>query len=174
MKLNQFIQDIWSGKLFGLVLAILYSIEFQKRGLPHVHILVWIDKKININTEIIDSWISAEIPDPEKDPLLYVLVSEHMMHGPCGEKNESSPCMKKGKCSKYYPKDFRHETTFTDDGFTLYRRRDSKIYIRRGNHNLDNRWVVPYNLKLLKKISSSYKCRICEQEQIIKISLQIC
>jgi len=48
MKLNQFIQDIWSGKLFGLVLAILYSIEFQKRGLPHVHILVWIDKKISI------------------------------------------------------------------------------------------------------------------------------
>ena len=50
MKLNEFIQDIWSGKLFGPVLAILYSIEFQKRGLPHVHILVWIDKKININT----------------------------------------------------------------------------------------------------------------------------
>ena len=30
------------------------------------------------------------------------------------KKNEKSPCMKKGKCSKYYPKQFQDETTFTD------------------------------------------------------------
>ena len=87
MKLEELIQDIWSGYLFGSILAILYSIEFQKRGLPHVHILVWVDKRnTEINANIIDSWISAEIPNPEEDPLGYVLVSEHMMHGPCGEK----------------------------------------------------------------------------------------
>ena len=39
-----------------------------------------------INAEVIDSWILAEIPNPEDDPLGYVLVSEHMMHGPCGDK----------------------------------------------------------------------------------------
>jgi len=88
MKLQQLLDDIRSGSIFGPILAILYSIEFQKRGLPHVHILVWIEKKGNeITTEIIDSWISAEIPNPTIDPLGYILVSEHMMHGPCGEKN---------------------------------------------------------------------------------------
>ena len=140
MKLQELIEDIWSGQLFGPILAILYSIEFQKRGLPHVHIIIWIDKKnIVINAEVINSWISAEIPDPKDDPLGYVLVSEHMLHGPCGDKNEKCPYMKKGKCSKFYPKDFVEETTFTDNGFTLYRRRQNNIYIRKGNHNLDNR-----------------------------------
>ena len=155
MKLQELIEDIWSGQLFGPILAILYSIEFQKRGLPHVHIILWIDKKnMVINAELIDSWISAEIPNPEDDPLGYVLVSEHMMHGPCSDKNEKCPCMKKGKCSKFYPKDFMDETTFTDNGFTLYRRRNNNMYIRRENHNLDNRWVVPYNMTLLKKFQA--------------------
>jgi len=34
MKLQELIEDIWSVQLFGPILAILYSIEFQKRGLP--------------------------------------------------------------------------------------------------------------------------------------------
>jgi hypothetical protein len=109
--------------LFGETLAILYSVEFQKRGLPHVHILLWLDKRqYQITPEIVDTWILAEIPDPNKDPLGYVLVVEHMIHGPCGNKNENSPCMKNGRCSKYYPKEFQNETSFTDDGFTQYRR----------------------------------------------------
>ena len=98
MKLQQLLEDIRSGLIFGPISAILYSIEFQKRGLPHVHILVWLDKKGNeITTDTTNTWISAEIPDPMKDPLGYILVSEHMMHGPCGEKNWNCPCMKKRK-----------------------------------------------------------------------------
>lgn len=144
-------------------------IEFQKRGLPHVHIILWIDKtKLNINAEVIDSWISAEIPNPKDDPLAYVLVSEHMMHGPCGEKNEKCPCMKRGKCSKFYPKDFAEETTFTDNGFTLYRRRDNNMYIRRENHNLDNRWVVPYNITLLKKYQAHINIEYVNKSKLLK------
>jgi hypothetical protein len=47
--------------------------------------------------------ITTEIPDPETDPLGYILVSEHMIHGPCGEQNPTAPCMKNGRCSKIYP-----------------------------------------------------------------------
>jgi hypothetical protein len=43
IKLQELLHDLWSGSIFGPTLAILYSIEFQKRGLPHVHILQWID-----------------------------------------------------------------------------------------------------------------------------------
>jgi len=169
MKLQQLLEDIRSGTIFGPVVAILYSIEFQKRGLPHVHILTWIDKSNNqVTPETIDLWISAEIPEPKEDPLAYVLVSEHMMHGPCGEKNEKNPCMKKGKCSKYYPKQFQDETTFTDNGFTQYRRRDSNIYIRRDNHNLDNRWVVPHNLKLLKKYQAHINVEYVNKSRLLK------
>jgi hypothetical protein len=105
MKLEELLEDIRSKKIFGEVIAIPYSVEFQKRGLPHVHILVWLDKKDNqITPEIIDTWISAEIPNPNEDPLGYVLVAEHMIHGPCGDKNEKSPCMKKRKMLKILPK----------------------------------------------------------------------
>jgi len=169
MKLQQLLDDIRSGSIFGPILAILYSIEFQKRGLPHVHILVWIEKKGNeITTEIIDSWISAEIPNPTIDPLGYILVSEHMMHGPCGEKNWNCPCMKKGRCSKFYPKEFQEETTFTDTGFTMYRRRNNGIFIRRDKHNLDNRWVVPHNLQLLKKYQAHINVEYVNKSKLLK------
>jgi hypothetical protein len=44
--------------------------------------------------------ITAEIPDPETDPLGYILVSEHMIYGPCGEYNPTAPCMKMGGALK--------------------------------------------------------------------------
>lgn len=73
----------------------LHAVEFQKRGLPHGHIIVWLsrDTKELIST-LIDSFISAEIPDLETDLLGYVLVSKHMMHGLCGAFNSRCPCMK--------------------------------------------------------------------------------
>lgn len=37
IKLMQFIQEINSGKVFGDVLGYTFTIEFQKRGLPHAH-----------------------------------------------------------------------------------------------------------------------------------------
>ena len=40
MKLKAILNDILKEKIFGKVLAYLYTIEFQKRGLPHAHILI--------------------------------------------------------------------------------------------------------------------------------------
>ena len=58
------ISDIRKGQIFGVVLAIVYVVEFQKRGLPHAHILVILDKNNKIReTEAIDKLISAELPD---------------------------------------------------------------------------------------------------------------
>jgi len=37
------------------------SVEFQKRGAPHAHILIWLEN-FNITTFNIDNMISAEIP----------------------------------------------------------------------------------------------------------------
>jgi hypothetical protein len=48
--------------------------------------------------DLINSFISVEIPDPAIDPLGYALVVEHMVHGPCGTYNPNSACMKNGRC----------------------------------------------------------------------------
>ncbi|KAM0822262.1 hypothetical protein ACQ4PT_071604 [Festuca glaucescens] len=57
----------------------LYVVEFQKRGLPHTHTLIWLKRNTKEpSSALIDSFVSAELPDPEKDPLGYVLVDEFM------------------------------------------------------------------------------------------------
>ncbi|WVZ54142.1 hypothetical protein U9M48_004992, partial [Paspalum notatum var. saurae] len=108
----------------------LHTVEFQKRGLPHAHIIIWLlQDTAHPTPDLIDKFISAEIPDPNEDPLGYALVAEHMMHGPCGSAFPRCPCMKKGKCSKRYPKPFQEATTLTEDGFALYKRPDNGRYL---------------------------------------------
>nr|GEY34980.1 DNA helicase [Tanacetum cinerariifolium] len=48
---------------------VVYTIEFQKRGLPHRHTLIWIDERSRIqNHEDIDTYISTELPSKESNP----------------------------------------------------------------------------------------------------------
>jgi hypothetical protein len=135
--------------------TVLYTIEFQKRGLPHVHIIFWVSTDTTQPTpELIDSIITTEIPDRETDALGYVLIAEHMVHGPCGDFNVNAPCMKNGFCSKGYPKDFQEQTTINENVFAVYRRRDNGRFINKSGVRLDNRWIVPTNLSLLKQFGA--------------------
>lgn len=55
-------------------IPVVYTVEFQKRGLPHAHIVLWLaasDKLLTIDD--IDHVISAEILDKEADPLGFKL-----------------------------------------------------------------------------------------------------
>ncbi|GJR71017.1 DNA helicase [Tanacetum coccineum] len=84
-KVQSFCKFLTDSRIFGTVTGLLYTIEFQKRGLPHCHTLLWIDEKDKIqHAEDIDRYISAELPDPIEDPEGYRVVSEMMVHGPCG------------------------------------------------------------------------------------------
>ncbi|XP_050066554.1 uncharacterized protein LOC126555710 [Aphis gossypii] len=91
--------------------------HWQKRGLPPAHILVWfIDK---VRPEEIDNIISAEIPDPSTDQLLFDIVTTNIIHGPCGTLNSSSPCMADGKRTKNFPKVFTNDTVTNVDGYPI-------------------------------------------------------
>ncbi|XP_076895811.1 uncharacterized protein LOC143548583 [Bidens hawaiensis] len=90
MKLDSMIKLMKDKALFGKIKAAVYTIEFQKRGLPHAHIFLFIAPENKIqNPSHIDNFISSEIPDKVTEPDLYQLVSDHMLHGPCGEANPS-------------------------------------------------------------------------------------
>jgi len=143
--------------------------EFQKRRLPHAHIILWTAADTSDPTPtMIDSYVSAEIPDPKDDPLGYALVAEHMIHGLCGPQNPTCPCMKDGKCSKHFPKPYHEETSVNFDGFALYKRRQNNLYIEKGGLQMDNRWVVPYNISLLKKYQAHINVEWCNKSTFIK------
>lgn len=150
-------------------ISVLYTVEFQKRGLPHVYILVWLEGNTkDPHPSFIDSIISAEIPDIDSDPLSYSLVDEFMVHGPCGELNEKCPCMKDNKCSKFFPKAYQQNTAIGEDGFVQYRHSKFGHSVEQYGVKLDSRWVVPYNLALLKRFRAHINVEWCNKTYLIK------
>lgn len=169
MKLNEFVSCIKDGTAFGPIKAYLYVVEFQKRGLPHTHVLVWIkENTIDATAAQIDSYVSVEIPDPLLDPLGYALVEEFMIHGPCGAEHPACPCMKDSSCSKRFPKSFNDETFVDGLGFPVYRRRNMGRYLLKNGTHMDNRWVVPYNLALLKRFQGHLNVEWCNKTNLLK------
>ena len=157
LKRNAFLDDLTKGGYLGHVLGYVYTIEFQKRGLPHMHLLLFIDHNSRPKEPAdIDKIISAEFPDPDIEPELFNLVLQNMTHGPCDQR-----CQVNGKYSKRFPKTFRDATSMDQNAYVSYRRRDTgKTFCCHPNKpydpKYDNCWVVPYN----KVFLLSYQCHI--------------
>jgi hypothetical protein len=157
LKKEAIIRDIYKNGVFGHAVAYVYAIEFQKRGLPHIHLLIFLEQGQKLLTpEDIDTAIWARWPDPETQPLLFETVKKCMVHGPCGAANPRSPCMENGRCTKRYPKAFTDRTVMDDNGYPQYLRpNDGRAYDVRGVQ-VDNSWIVPYN----PYFSAKYNCHI--------------
>ncbi|KAJ3706867.1 hypothetical protein LUZ61_010572 [Rhynchospora tenuis] len=174
VKIYPFTYNLLYNSAFALTFvykkwAVIYSVEFQKRGLPHVHIIIWLrDRSALSGPAGIDRFISAELPNPIFDPEGYSVVSQFMVHGPCGTARPNSPCMQDGKCTKRFPKPYRESTIVSDDGFVLYKRRDTHITVTKNGVCLDNRHVVPYNLNLLLKYNAHINVERCHRTDMIK------
>ncbi|KAI4338309.1 hypothetical protein L6164_016650 [Bauhinia variegata] len=63
-------------QFFGCVIGVVYTIEFQKRGLPHAHILLFLALEDKIKGFADIDNISTKIPNKESDPVLYDHVKE--------------------------------------------------------------------------------------------------
>ncbi|XP_022024880.1 uncharacterized protein LOC110925221 [Helianthus annuus] len=168
-KLDHLIKDFKKDKFFGDIQAVMYTVEFQKRGLPYAHICLFLGAESKFPTASdIDRVISAEIPDKERDPELYELVKQFMIHGPCGTNNPLCPCMVKQKCSKKFPKKYVDETCVDSEGYPVYHRRQTSNTIVKNGVTLDYRFVVPYNALLLRKYQSHVNIEWCNQSGSIK------
>ena len=90
--LAEFLKEIIVKQLFGRVVGWVYTIEFQKRGLPHAHCLFTLApaSKFNVMDEEeeelirrIDEAVCAELPSIRQQKEMFDLVTKHMVHSPC-------------------------------------------------------------------------------------------
>ncbi|XP_061371567.1 uncharacterized protein LOC133314138 [Gastrolobium bilobum] len=168
-KLDQLLNDLRKEHFLGRVNAYVCTIEFQKRGLPHAHILLFLHPSDKPNSGIdIDKLISAEIPNKDTHSSLFSAVNTYMMHGPCDPDNYNSPCMKDGNCSKKFPKNFCSRTFIDDDEFPHYKRNNDCTVVNKNGVELDNRYVVSYNAKLLLKYQAHINVEYTCQSKAIK------
>jgi hypothetical protein len=168
-KLRDMLDLFVKKKYFGEVQAYAHVTEFQKRGLPHEHILLIMKSGSKLTTlDEYDKVICVEIPDKAKYPELHLPVIKHMLHEPCGTLNKNCACMVDGECRFDFPRQFNQATQQGKDSYPLYRRRDDRWHVKIRGAELDNRWVVPYNPGLLMRYNCHINVEACASIKSVK------
>ena len=78
---RRFMYDfILKTKVFGKVKDYVVKVEFQQRGTPHIHMILWVDGAplygVNSDKEVadfVDKYITSKIPSNENDPLYHLV-----------------------------------------------------------------------------------------------------
>jgi hypothetical protein len=131
----------------GRLLYMVHSVEFQKRGLPHAHILLKFERDC-VNPDDIDAIVSAEMPS---NPCDAELVQNCMIHNhPSPSKPPSKYCQRVNEdghhiCQFGYLHALQSTTSIDYEGRPHYRRR-----------NAGDEMIVPHCLPLLQK----FKCHL--------------
>ncbi|XP_022872070.1 uncharacterized protein LOC111391153 [Olea europaea var. sylvestris] len=157
-KLEELKNDLYKRNIFGPIIAHIYVIEFQKRGLSHAHLLLIFNCGHKISsTKQVHKIVSCEIPDKNIHHYLHSVIVKRNMHGPCGNLNPKNIYMEKNSyCKNKYPKDYCNSTIFGGNSYPLYKWRNNGIYVKVRGKMLGNQWIVPYNHYL----SAKFDCHI--------------
>jgi hypothetical protein len=162
LKLKSILDDIITKRIWGEVAAFTYTIEFQKRGLPHCHLLVFLENDDKLRSPMdIDEIVSAEIPDPENIELYQTIIR-------CNIHRHSESCLQKGTCSKGFPKQFSSQTVINDDGYPVYKRNSEDHFVNEKNQRIDNSMIVPYNPYLSQKYDCHINVEVCSTVKAVK------
>ncbi|XP_078677726.1 uncharacterized protein LOC144914113 [Branchiostoma floridae x Branchiostoma belcheri] len=151
----------------GKIADSFYRIEWQDRGSPHAHILLWIEDAPVLEyetdmvkiTNFIDKYCTVQIPDKQSDPELYDLVTTVQQH------RHTHTCQKKrnSQCRFNYPRPQRDQTTINhNENSDIYnckrrfydlQRQETEVYINAYNPTLLRAWAGNLDVQL---ISSSF------------------
>jgi hypothetical protein len=148
---------------------LVYSIqcnEFQKRGLPHAHILLKYSKDC-VSPDDIDRIISAHFPEAADDATVVCCFMVHPTHSstminniPPSPENPLKYCEKwknsARMCRFGYPKPTQEHTSFDTSNRVLYQRREEDAF------------VVPHCLPLLRKFDCHMNMEIAGCGQLFQ------
>lgn len=162
-KLQTLLRYIQDKNTIGKVNSYVYRIKYQKRGLPHAHILFWTDIDTS-DTVQIDKYVTARYP--KQTPILNdssfvndmrVLIDRYQIHK--HSKRCGKNCYK--ECCFHYPQDISNCTKIVNHQFILAR-------------NDNERMIVPFNLEMLALL----RCHQCLEpflsDQCIAYILKYC
>jgi hypothetical protein len=168
IKMKALLTDVLEIGVLGVVVAYSYSVEFQQRGLPHLHAIFIMRPEDKPHTAaIIDGMVSAQLPDAVADPEYFAAVTKHMLHGPCGVHKPTHYCMRHGECRFDYPKRLAAETTIPADGYANLARPIGPLFVT-DSFTFDNGWVVPHNRVLLLKYNAHINVECSASIAVVK------
>ena len=155
------IRDGYYGEVAGFV----YTIEYQKCGFPHMHLLIFLEEQDKIRTvEQVDAIISAQLPDSNIHLQLYSAISKYMLHGPCSPHR----CIENNVCKKHFPKAFTAQTIIKEDGYPDYARPDNGRTVQKQQNVFDNQHVVPHPRELLVQFDCHINLEVCGSIKAVK------
>jgi hypothetical protein len=138
----------------GKIEYFISRIEFQKRGLPHCHMLIRYENTPSLRD--VDAVVSAEVPTSTMDTELVrdFMTHRHPAHGPLG-----SYCDPKntGKCRHGFPKPLVQDTTIDAAGRFQYRRRKP-----------GDEWVVGHCLPFLRAFRAHINFEVASSSHIFQ------
>ena len=184
IKLKSLLHDLVHKNVLGKTIGRTHVIEFQKRGLPHAHILLIMDEEDTPKCpEHYDCAVTAEFSENAEVREVQAEFMYHRCNDHC--KNDTGSggthC-----CTKRYPKPYREETSEGDDTYPEYRRRrpvdddtpdkrwggaQKNTFIKKTGKKeevLNNSRLVPHNIFLLMKYRCHLNVEICNSINAVK------
>jgi hypothetical protein len=151
-KMKYLIKLLESGS--GGFLYLIYVVEFQKRGLPHCHILVKLRHEPSF--EAIDGLVLATLPNREEDLQLHEIISRCNLHPQTHLQNPLSRCNRLGKCQYGFPQQLQSHTSMDEHG---------RMHLRR--LKTEDQWVVSYIPRLSRELNCHIHVDVCSNVNVV-------
>ncbi|CAG9799443.1 unnamed protein product [Chironomus riparius] len=153
--------DVFGGKMVDYW----WRVEFQVRGSPHLHMVVWIEDHPSFDTpegiEKIDRNCSCEIPEEGSD--LYELVMKSQIHRHTHTCSKNDP--NSNVCRFSFPRQVCEETKIVAHSSDEFIRSGGRICILKRRQQ--DKWVNNYNPTLLKLWKGNMDIQPCGSNEAI-------
>ncbi len=163
---------------FGKVKDLVWRVEMQLRGSPHIHSLWWCEGAPNLDTaeglreapSFIDRYVTCRLPDENTEAVLYQLVNSRQRH------SHTHTCFKAGnkQCRFDFPLPLCESTcikTHDDPGnpsrMYMLKRTNECQYINAYNETCLLRWKANIDIQLVGSVQGTvnYVCHyMCKEE----------
>ncbi|GIY57521.1 ATP-dependent DNA helicase [Caerostris darwini] len=150
----------------GKVTDHLWRIEFQNRGSPHLHMVVWIENHSEFDTEegklLLDRNCCCKIPTEEEDPELYELVKKCQIH------RHTQTCTKNNtsvRCRLNFPRQECDETRIVSHSSDDFLRNGGRICLLK--RQKEYAWVNNFHPQLLRLWKGNMDIQPCGSNEAI-------